>query len=347
MPDAEYACAAGGGNSTIGEAGTYDVYLANTLDKFYVMNPGKTPADAGQAEVVIIDYTNCQMELVGSGVAAQDGATADLVWTWGNVLLASNGGKPVKAGDVYTWTWNNVVLTADGWKVRVLNAAESGGVANFDLGDGSVDKTASPNAQASNDGNIYVTAGTYNITLVIDAATDTKTVTVAAVAAAPADPWATAAKFVNGADATDDALMKEIAAYADATNLYVRVTATAALDGANYLDVSFCDGNGEKAVWWGWTTTGTNTYWKEHKGTVDAEGNLTAMQFSFNGEYKDIAVKSEKAGDNVVWTLTYPREYVASYVANGKIYVSALLWKDWGYWAAPARGNAMLEVTLP
>jgi hypothetical protein len=156
------------------------------------------------------------------------------------------------------------------------------------------------------------------------------------------------AKFVNGEDATDDALMKEIRACADATNLYVRLTATAALDGANYVDVSFCDGNGENAVWWGWTTTGTNTYWKEHKGTVDASGNLTAMQFSFNGEYKDIAVKSEKAGDNLVWTLTYPREYVKAYEANGKIYVSSLLWKDWGgYWAAPARGNAMLEVTLP
>ena len=72
------------------------------------------------------------------------------------------------------------------------------------------------------------------------------------------------------------------------------------------------------------------------------------MQFSFNGEYKDIAVKSEKAGDNLVWTLTYPREYVKAYEANGKIYVSSLLWKGWdGYWAAPARGNAMLEVTLP
>ena len=165
---------------------------------------------------------------------------------------------------------------------------------------------------------------------------------------AGANPWDEAAVFVNGEDAADDALMKSIAAYADATNLYVRVTAVAALDGANYLDVSFCDGNGENAVWWGWTTTGTNTYWKEHKGTVDADGNLTAMQFSFNGEYKDIAVKSEKAGDDHVWTMTYPREYLAAYEANGKIYVSSLLWKDWGgYWAAPARGNAMLEVTLP
>jgi len=55
MPNAEYACKAGSGNSTIAEAGTYDVYLALTLDKFYVMTPGKTPADAGEAVVTYID----------------------------------------------------------------------------------------------------------------------------------------------------------------------------------------------------------------------------------------------------------------------------------------------------
>lgn len=54
-PDAEYACAAGSGNSKIAQGGTYDVYLAATLDKFYVMTPGKTPADAGEAVVTYID----------------------------------------------------------------------------------------------------------------------------------------------------------------------------------------------------------------------------------------------------------------------------------------------------
>ena len=155
------------------------------------------------------------------------------------------------------------------------------------------------------------------------------------------------ATAVNGEEATDDALLKELKVIVDDANLYVRVTATAALDGANYFDVSFCDGNGENTVWWGWTTTGANTYWKEHKGTVDAEGNLTEMKFSFNGEYQQIDVKTEKVGDDVVWYATYPREYVAAYEANGKIFVSAFLWKDWGgYWAIPARGGEMLEVTL-
>ena len=167
-------------NSSIKTGGTYDVYLANDLSCYYVMTPGKTPADAGEAEKVLVDYTNCQMELVGSGVVEQTGTTPDTAWSWGNVLLASNDGKPTKNADVYTWTWNNVQLSAEGWKVRVLNAAESGGVASFDLGDGAVDKTASPNVQESGDGNIYVTAGTYNITLVIDSEASTKTVTIVA-----------------------------------------------------------------------------------------------------------------------------------------------------------------------
>ena len=118
--------------------------------------------------------------------------------------------------------------------------------------------------------------------------------------------------------------------------------------GADYLDVSFADGNGTNAVWWGWTTTGTNVYWKEHKGTVDANGNLTGMQFSHNGSYKSISCASEIVDGEIYWYLAYPREYVDTFNATGKIYVSALLWNAYAnYWAIPARGGAMLEVTLP
>lgn len=159
-------------------AGTYDIYMNLATDKAYFMTDGKTPADAGEAEVVVVDYSNCQLELVGSGVVEQEGTTPDTAWTWGNVLSASNEGKPSKEADVYTWTWSNVQLSADGWKIRTLNAAESGGVSNFDLGDGAVDKTASSGVKESTDGNIYVEAGNYNITLVIDAAAATKTVTI-------------------------------------------------------------------------------------------------------------------------------------------------------------------------
>jgi len=177
----ELICGGESKNITLA-AGTYDIWFDLTNSKVYVMTPGKaiTEAEGGAVEVQKLDYTNCQMELVGSGVAEQEGTTADTAWKWGNVLLASNEGKPAKEGDVYTWTWSGVALTADGWKIRTLNAATSGDVASFDLGDGAVDKTASPNIQESSDGNIYVTAGNYNITLVIDAAADTKTVTIVA-----------------------------------------------------------------------------------------------------------------------------------------------------------------------
>lgn len=42
-------------NSSISTAGTYDVYLANDLSAYYVMTPGKTPADAGAAQKVYTD----------------------------------------------------------------------------------------------------------------------------------------------------------------------------------------------------------------------------------------------------------------------------------------------------
>ena len=157
--------------------------------------------------------------------------------------------------------------------------------------------------------------------------------------------WTSAAAFENDETAVDDFKMKEIRAFGDAKYLYVRLTTAlgAPLD-ANYLDISFCDGDGEAEVWWGWTTTGTNTYWKEHKGAVDAAGNLTGMSFGT----AEVLYLTEVAAESVTWYLAYPRESVAQYVsAAGKIYVSAVLWKDWGgYWAVPARWNDMLEVAL-
>ncbi len=56
-PDAEYEAVTGPQNIKISTDGTYDVYLKGTLDKFYFMTPGKTPADAGAPEVTYIDPT--------------------------------------------------------------------------------------------------------------------------------------------------------------------------------------------------------------------------------------------------------------------------------------------------
>lgn len=158
--------------------GIYKITLTWNLKGGAIKN-GYTATIEKTGDLAAVDYSNCQMEVIGSGVAEQEGATADASsWGWGNVMLAGNDGKPVKNGDVYTWTWEKVTLTTDGWKIRVLNAAESGGVASFDLGDGAVDKTASTGVQESSDGNIYVTAGSYKVQLVIDSASDSKKIVI-------------------------------------------------------------------------------------------------------------------------------------------------------------------------
>ena len=163
----------------------------------------------------------------------------------------------------------------------------------------------------------------------------------------------TAAVAVNGADATDDARLKELRAYADANYLYVRLTATKeAPFGADYLDFFFTDGEGEKAVWWGWTTTGTDIYYQEHKCELNTEtGELTKMRwYPVEGDRVYIEDYSTDISDTeVYWTIKFPRSYVDVYKSStNKIYMSFLLWNGWGdFWAIPARGNAMLEVTLP
>ena len=59
--DKENAAITGYGNITVGTAGTYDIYLSKTLDKFYIMTAGKTPADAGITEKTTITvYSDVQ-----------------------------------------------------------------------------------------------------------------------------------------------------------------------------------------------------------------------------------------------------------------------------------------------
>ena len=42
-------------------------------------------------------------------------------------------------------------------------------------------------------------------------------------------------------------------------------------------------------VWWGWKTTGTNTYYQQHYGTI-SNGILTEMNYLYNGQDKYIDV---------------------------------------------------------
>lgn len=170
----------------------------------------------------------------------------------------------------------------------------------------------------------------------------------------PTDSWATAAVAVNGADATDDARLKELRAYADADYLYVRLTATRETPfGADCLDFYFADGEGETPVWWGWTTTGTDVYYQEHKNELNTEtGELTKMRwYPVEGDriYIEDYTNDTTAADVVVWTMKFPREYVDVYKSStDTVHISFILWNGWdSYWAIPSRGSEMLEVTLP
>ena len=171
---------------------------------------------------------------------------------------------------------------------------------------------------------------------------------------APAvDPWETAAVAVNGAEAEKDARLKELRAYADADYLYVRLTAAKETPfAANYLDFFFTDGEGETAVWWGWTTTGTDIYYQEHKCELDAEtGALTKMRwYPVEGDRVYIDdYTTETTDSEVVWTIKFPRSYVDVYKSStNTVRMSFILWNGWdGYWAIPSRGSEMMEVTLP
>ncbi|MGN1225923.1 MAG: hypothetical protein ACI4TL_01660 [Candidatus Cryptobacteroides sp.] len=153
-------CIVGGANITPEEPGIYDVTLTYvggespaTADRF-----SYTLTKVGESSARI--YTNCELEIVGDAVL---GGEPDTVWDgWGTVISLGTPSVPTD-GKVYTWRIYDVNLSAaGGFKIRTINAAESGGIPGFDFGvDGN---------------NITVPAdGKYDIVFSIDAATEERT----------------------------------------------------------------------------------------------------------------------------------------------------------------------------
>ena len=180
-PLADNALVPNGKDISLERGNSYKFTLTWTLKGGAIKNGYTAKVEkTGTIEIAETDYSECQMELVGAGVAEQTGSSADTAWSWGQVLLASNDGKPAKSGSVYTWTWSNVQLTTDGWKIRTLNAQASGGVNNFDLGADKIDTANSVEGTSTSGDIILAAAGKYNVTLAIDAAADTRTITIVA-----------------------------------------------------------------------------------------------------------------------------------------------------------------------
>ena len=152
----------GGADIIVEASAIYTIKLTYTLAKGEIAKSYKYEL-IKTADVTAKDYSACVLELVGDAVVDQEGATPDATWSWGNVYTM---GTPSVSGKVYTWQAVGVQLAAaGGFKVRTEGFAAQGDIPAFDLG--------------MNGGNASVAAdGLYVVTVVVDAATDTKTLTV-------------------------------------------------------------------------------------------------------------------------------------------------------------------------
>lgn len=164
------------------------------------------------------------------------------------------------------------------------------------------------------------------------------------------------ASVTNSSD-SEDAILEDLKVVADDNYMYVWIkSAVKNPYDANYIDIYLSDGDAEAEgavkAWDQWPgTLGIDIYNKEHKGTIDVNGNITSMTFSHKGNYENIEYKNEVVDGKINWYLIFPRDYIEMYKSNsGTVHVGFRLWKDWTNFAAiPARGwgQSMLEVTLP
>ncbi len=127
---------------------------------------------------VLVNYTDYNIGIIGDATA---NGTFDGNGTGGYELK-----KPTKAGNVYTWTWDNVSLIQDKEFIflqdatwgGLLIASDGAAVSGSTITDGKViDAHAAPVNSEFHNFHV-ITAGSYDITLTIDAATEGRTVTI-------------------------------------------------------------------------------------------------------------------------------------------------------------------------
>jgi len=169
------ALIAGGDNMSNLVRGYYTLTFVWELGKAPVVTVLKT------ADVPVIDYTSYSMGIIGNVYQKADGVQA----SWDENLLPST---PTKAGTIYTWNYAGVKLTKDAAaaadfkpEFKFRQGADWNGK-SIGFNDVVLKGTAAANIE--NDGGNFmfkvgvVYAGTYNIKLEIDAATEVYTVTI-------------------------------------------------------------------------------------------------------------------------------------------------------------------------
>ena len=167
---------------------------------------------------------------------------------------------------------------------------------------------------------------------------------------APAvDPWETAETYLLPESASSSRqVLREMKYYADANNVNVRLTASAAKiteTATNYVTIMIYD-----------TVTGTSGagfygWWNDAKGNTEfaAEhcGVVSGTDLTLNIGGTDVAVEKIEEGDVVTWTFAIPRS-VSDVLKNSEAYIGVLAMKDWDATGAmPDKYADMLKVTLP
>jgi hypothetical protein len=124
---------------------------------------------------ILVDYTDTQIGLFGNAYFLPSGAEG----SWGEAYQVK---APTKAGSVYTWFWDNTDLIVDREFVILKNGNWDGGMAFLWNTGTAREGAAFTNNQITNTGdneNFHVSVGgNYDITLKIDAAADTRTLTI-------------------------------------------------------------------------------------------------------------------------------------------------------------------------
>ncbi len=125
---------------------------------------------------LLVDYSAYEIGFFGNAYYKENGDPGD--WTDPYEVKA-----PTKAGSVYTWTWDDVELIEGNEFVVLRDGAWSGGTSFLWNGGTTRAGAAFTNndiIQGTGSENFHVaTGGVYDITLVIDAAADTRTLTIA------------------------------------------------------------------------------------------------------------------------------------------------------------------------
>jgi hypothetical protein len=251
----------GGANIVNEVPGYYTITMVWALDGGYTATVEKT----GDLEVV--DYSAVDLGLVGDGVI-QDGEPVG----WDATIL--NHVPVVTDETTYTWTYEGIEFTTAGsFKLR-QGQDWNGKVIGYP--DVVMGGTAAGNFETNDDGNFVPTVdGTYDITFVIDALTETYTFTVKEAGAADPELYMLGDGCAAGWD-------NAVALPLDGTGgLY---TITADLTGGGYI--KFITTLGQWAPMYGTDDTGTATggplVFRETEDDpdpasipVDADGNYT------------------------------------------------------------------------